>query len=257
MKSIKLGLRQIIYENKAFRRNPVSAFFTFILPLLFLFILNIILGNNTLESSKGIINLSTMYIPTMAAFSIINSAYTSIAMNLSLSRDRGLLKRIQSTPLPKSSFMLGKIAHNILISATLVLIIIIAGEFIFDVRVPRSNIPALFIVLILGTATFCSLGIAITSLIPNADASPAIVNASILPLLFISEIFIPMNNAPNWINLVAQIFPVRPLSTSLQEIYNPSASGLGINIIDLLVLCGWLTVGTISSIRYFSWDPKR
>ena len=256
MKNIKLGLRQIIYENKAFRRNPASAFFTFILPLLFLFILNIILGNNPVESSKGMINLSTMYIPTMAAFSIINSSYTSIAMNLSISRDRGLLKRIKGTPLPKSSFLFGKIAHNTLISATLIIIIIIVGELIFDVRVPRNNLPALFIVLLLGTATFCSLGIAVASLIPNADASPAIVNASILPLLFISEVFIPMHNAPSWLNLIAQIFPVRPLSISLQEIFNPSASGLVIGMIDLLVLCSWLTLGIISSMRYFSWDPK-
>ena len=63
--------------------------------------------------------------------------------------------------------------------------------------------------LLVGAASFCALGFAITAVIPNADAAPAIVNASILPLLFLSGIFIPLgSNAPAWILWIARIFPV-------------------------------------------------
>ena len=52
MRSIKLGLRQIIYENKAYRRNPAAAFFTLVFPLLFLGMLKIF-GDGLVEIDGG------------------------------------------------------------------------------------------------------------------------------------------------------------------------------------------------------------
>ena len=58
---------------------------------------------------------------------------------------------------------------------------------------------------------------AVTAVIPNADAAPAIVNASILPLLFLSGVFIPLgSNAPAWIVWIARIFPVWHFARGMQ-----------------------------------------
>ena len=56
------------------------------------------------------------------------------------------------------------------------------------------------VMLVVGSASFCALGLAVTPTIPNADSSAAIVNATILPLLFLSGVFIPIgDHAPAWI----------------------------------------------------------
>ena len=72
--------------------------------------------------------------------------------------------------------------------------------------------------LVVGAAAFCALGLAITAVIPNADAAPAaIVNAIILPLLFLSGIFIPLgNNTPAWILWIGRIFPVKHFADGMQ-----------------------------------------
>ena len=109
----------------------------------------------------------------------------------------------------------------------------------------------------LGAATFTSLGIAFTSLIPNSDAAAPMVNASVIPLMFISDVFIPMDNAPIWLNGIAQVFPIRPFSLSLQETYSPFSSGLTANPENYAILLAWMIVGLIASLKFFSWEPRK
>jgi ABC-2 type transport system permease protein len=83
-------------------------------------------------------------------------------------------------------------------------------------------------------------------------ASPAIVNASILPLLFLSGIFIPLgSNAPAWIVWIARIFPVRHFAEGMQ------AGFLGTPFLwtDVLVVAAWGLGGLLFSVRSFSWEP--
>ncbi len=94
-------------------------------------------------------------------------------------------------------------------------------------------------------------------MIPNADASPAIVNVSILPLLFISGVFIPMEDAPAWLNTFADVFPVRHFSSALLTAFNPFETGAGFEPVRLAVLAGWGAVGLVVALRFFSWEPRR
>jgi len=109
------------------------------------------------------------------------------------------------------------------------------------------------VMLVVGSATFCALGLAITAFIPNADASAAIVNASILPLLFLSGIFIPFGNAtPSWILWVARIFPVRHFASGMMAGF----VGSPFDWTDVLVVAAWGLAGLLFAIRFFSWEPR-
>jgi ABC-2 type transport system permease protein len=257
MSTLVLALRQVQYENIAFRRNPAAAFFTLVFPLMFLVIFNLMFGNNPMDVPGGTTTTSTFFVPAIAAFSVINACYTNMAMSVSIARDQGLLKRIRGTPLPAWGFMFGRIAHVVLVSFALVAIVTAAGALFYDVDMPTNTFPAFLITLAIGAAAFCSLALAVTALIPNADASPAIVNASILPLLFISGVFIPMEDAPAWLNTFADVFPVRHFSSALLTAFNPFETGAGFEPVRLAVLAGWGAVGLVVALRFFSWEPRR
>jgi len=256
MNNLLLAFRQIMYETKAFRRNPPAAVFTFIFPLIFLVMLNLLFGNNTVDVTGGTTHASTFYVPAITAFSVISACYTNLAMTITFSRDRGHLKRIKGTPLPSWVFFFGRIGNSILISMILVVIVVLSGALFYNVPIPINTLPALLITLIIGAATFSSLGIAITTIIPNADAAPAIVNALILPLLFISDIFIPMHDAPKWLNIFTNIFPVKPFSSALQSAFNPFQTNSGFELINIGIMTIWLLLGLFIAVRYFSWEPK-
>ncbi len=255
-KRFPLFLKQIVYENKSYRRNPAAAFFTLVFPLLFLFMLRIF-GTDSVEIDGGTVSRATKYIPMITAFSVIGSSYTGIAMTLTLNRDIGVLKRYKGTPLPLNVFLLGKIAHNTIVSFALAIIIAVIAFAVFDVTLPTNSIAAFLITMALGAATFTTLGIAFTRLIPNSDAAAPMVNASIIPLMFISDVFIPMDAAPKWLNGIAQIFPVRPFSLSLQEAYSPFSSGIIENPENYAILLVWLIVGLATSLKFFSWEPRK
>lgn len=257
MNNYYLAFRQIKYENRAFWRNPPAAFFTFILPIMFLVIFNLIFGKNDFKLPGGITHTSTFYVPSIIALSVVSACYTNIAMGLSFSRDQGLLKRIRGTPLPTWAFIFGRIANTSIVAVILVTIIMLIGVIFYDVSIPRSTMPAMLVTLILGAGTFCSLGIAITTVVPNADAAPAIINASILPLLFISDVLIPMQDAPSWLNGFTTILPVKPFSEALQTTFNPFETGMGFEFGYLGIMSIWMVIGILISVRCFSWEPRQ
>jgi ABC-2 type transport system permease protein len=255
--TLALSVRQARYEMRAFWRNPAAAFFTFIFPLMFLFIFNSVFGQGEIPVPGGEVDTSTFYVPAILAFSVISATYTNIAMTVVYSRDGGLLKRVRGTPLPPLAYFTGRILQAIGVTFILVVIVLVAGTLFYGVELEAEKVPWLVVTLIVGSACFCALGLAITGFVPNADAAPAVINASILPLLFISNVFIPTADAPGWMNDLASVFPVSHFANSLIAVFNPFETGSGFDLKSLLVMIGWTILGTVVSIRYFSWEPRK
>jgi ABC-2 type transport system permease protein len=254
MSAAGLTLRQVRYTNRAFWRNPASAFFTFAFPLMFLVIFTALLGSGTVHLGPRVVKLSTYYVAAMASFAVITGCYTNIAMTITFQRDQGVLKRLNGTPLPAPAYFAARVLHAVLIAVLLVVITTAFGAGAYHASVPSGMTLLRFVVMLLvGAGSFCALGFAMTSAIPNADAAPAVVNATILPLLFLSGIFIPFgNNAPSWIVWVAKIFPVWHFARGMQAGF----LGTGFDWTDVIVVAAWGAAGLLIAIRRFSWEPR-
>src|SRR5919201_6679607 len=258
-----LALNQVRYTNRAFWRNPASAFFTFVFPLMFLVIFTVLFGNShtcigrvVADKCRGqTISTSTFYVASISAFSVITACYTNIAISLTFSRDTGVLKRIRGTPLPSWAYLFGRIVHAVFVAILLVAICSVFGRLFYHAHLPLSTIGPFLLTLVVGAATFCTLGLAITSVIPNADASPAVVNASILPLLFISGVFIPITrSSPAWIQDIARIFPVKHFFDAFLGAFFGAPTFAWH---DVVVVATWGLAGLVLAARYFSWEPRR
>jgi len=257
VRSAGILARQVRYENLSFWRNPPAAFFTIVFPLMFLVIFNLIFGDSTVELPGGTAGISTFYVPGIIALSVIGACYTNVAMGVAFSREQGLLKRTRGTPLPTWALLGGKVLHAVAIGVVLVVVVAAAGVLFYDVAVPTRTLPAFVLTLIIGSATFSALGLAVTAAVPNADAAPAIVNASILPLLFVSDVFIPLDDAPTWLTTFADIFPVRHFSLALQASFNPFERGAGLEPAHLGVMAVWMVASLLVATRFFRWESRR
>jgi ABC-2 type transport system permease protein len=253
MNTLRLTVSQVRYVNKAFWRNPASVFFTFAFPLMFLVIFTSLLGHNTLHISTRSVKASTYYVAAMATFAVITSCYNNIATSITAQRDAGVLKRTNGTPLPVGSFLGARILHSLMIAIVLVTITASFGRLVYNVDIPTGlTLVRFLIMLAVGAATFCALGLAITAIIPNADAAPPTVNATILPVLFLSGIFIAFDNTtPAWILWVARIFPVRHFAVAMQAGF----LGIAFHWTDVLVVAIWGIAGLALAVRYFTWEP--
>ncbi|MFN2593494.1 MAG: ABC transporter permease [Actinomycetota bacterium] len=255
--NITLALRQIRFENKSFWRNPAAAFFTFAFPLIFLVLFNLLFGDTKYHLGGEVVTLRTFYVPAIAAFSVITACYTNVAMSLTFSREQGVLKRKRGTPLPAWGYLAGKIAHSVLIAFLLVAIVTAAGYLFYDVHLSTSTLPAFIVTVFVGSLTFPALGVAMTSFVPNADAAPAVINATILPLLFISGIFIPLNNIPTWLLHVSNFFPIHHFAEAMSSSFTGLGSGNGFRWGDLGIMGVWAIVGAILALRFFKWEKNR
>lgn len=246
MSGVALALRQVAYENRAFWRNPPAAFFTFVFPLLFMLIFNVIFGEGA----------AAFFTPAIIVFSVVTATFTNLAMNITFARDAGVLKRIRGTPLPPWAYLAGRIGHAIGVTVLLVAIVAAVGAVLYDVPVPWDALPAMLLLLAVAAAAFAALGLALAGVMPNADASPAIVNAIVLPVLFISNVFLQMENAPDWLNTVSFLLPVRHVADALHELY-ASGADAGIPWTELGVIGLWGVFGVVVALRFFSWEPRR
>jgi ABC-2 type transport system permease protein len=253
---LRLALRQVFYENRAFWRNPAAAFFTFVLPLFFLVVFNA-LFKDTINVKGGRVDISFFFVPAISALAVISACYTNLGMMVTISRDLGVLKRIRGTPLPAWAYLFGRILQAMSVAALLVIIITAVGKLAYGVDVPSNTMPSLIVTVAVGAGAFCALGLALTCIIPNADAAPAVANATILPLLFISNVFIHLDKPPAWLDYAGDVFPVKPFALALENAFNPYVAGAGFEWGHLAVVAAWGIGGAIVALRFFSWEPRR
>jgi len=125
------------------------------------------------------------------------------------------------------------------------------------VTLPTQTLPGLIAALAVGAASFCALGIAFTALIPGEDAAPAMTNAVVLPLYFVSGVFVPVSELPETMRTIAGFLPVKPFVDALFVAFDPRTTGAGIAGGDLAVLAAWGLAGLLLAVRFFVWTPRQ
>lgn len=256
MSDAAIVARQLGYEQRNFWRNPASAFFAFLFPIIFLVVFATLFKNSTADVGPVKVSYDDYYIPALTAFGVVGACFTNIATSLSIRRDYGILKRFRGTPLPPWAFMLGVVLSSVIVSALLVILTVAFGIVVYGVHVPQ-HIGALILTLGVGAFVFCALGLAMTVVIPNAEAAPAIINGILLPIVFISGTFFPIDPT-SILAKIADYFPVRHFITAMFNAFDPAhLSQDGISGNDLVIMAAWGVAALFIAVRRFRWEPKR
>ena len=256
MSSAALVLHQFRYDQKAFWRNPASLFFTVSLPVIFLLIFATIFGNDTVEIRGTEIKTTTYYMPAIITLAVISAAMVSLAFSLVVARENGVLKRGRGTPMPSWVFIAGRIGNAIVVSVIMLVLLTLIGRILYGVEIPWDRLPAVLVTLTVGAAAFCCMGIALTAAIPSEDAAAPITNATVLPLYFLSGVFIPQDEIPAGVLDFASIFPIRHFFEAFFTAYDPKTVGAGFEWGHLAVVVAWGALGLLLAVRYFRWTPK-
>jgi len=254
MSGLTLVLHQFRYEQKVFWRSPAAVFFTVMFPVIFLLIFSSLFGNETIEELG--IKTTVYYVPGIITLAVVSASLVSTAIRLTEMRESGRLKRVRGTPLPAWAFVAGRFGNAIVTSVLMVVIVTAIGHFVYDVPVPTETIPALLVTLLVGSFTFCTLGFAMTALIPNEEAAPPVTNFLVLPLYFLSGVFIPQTEIPAGVLDFSSVFPIRHFFECFLTAYAPLTSGAGFEPLHLGILAAWGAAGLLVALRFFRWGPK-
>jgi ABC-2 type transport system permease protein len=224
--------------------------------VLFLVIFASVFRNADVKVPGGRINESVYYVPGIIAFGIIAAAFSNVAVTVVRTREAGIYKRRRATPLPASAVIAGRALVGVLTALAITIVLLVIGWAAYSASIPGRTAAAFVLDIIVGAAVFCCLGFAVACLIGNVDAAQPITLAIILPLAFISGIFIPAGELPSWLVGISDVFPVRALAAALLAAYNPHTTGSGLRWGDLAVLAAWGAAGLIFAMLRFRWLPR-
>jgi len=251
---LSLLWHQARYEWRIFWRTPISAFFTIFFPLLIFVVFSLVFGNERIEYLG--ITTAQFYAPSLAVFAAVSATYTNISIFTSYQRDEGILKRVRGTPLPSWIFFGGKILASILIALIGTLIMLGVGVLFFGLQVYPETVPILIVVFFVGVATFAALGLLVAAVAPSGQAATAIANATLLPLAFVSGVFIvPGEDMPGWLTAVSGFFPLSHFVEPFVAAFTPATTRADFEWQDLAYLALWGAVALILAIRWFKWEP--
>ena len=253
---LALAARQIGYDQRAFWRNRMRAFFSFLFPVMFLVLFASLNRGSTLDSLGGL-RYDVFFVPGILAYGVVLATFGGLAVSIAAMRDNGVLKRVRGTPLPLWGFLAGQVGGAIVTAGAMAVVMLALGRFAFDVHIRPETLPGLLLALGLGTACFAALGIGVQRLVRNAESAPIVANVLILPLSFVSGIWFPVNNMPGWLDSLAGFFPIKPLANALQVAFDPSTAGPGIVWHDLFKLAVWTAIGVLMSIRFLRAEQRR
>jgi ABC-2 type transport system permease protein len=247
-------LHQLRFDQKVFWRNPAAVFFTVLFPVVLLLIFATVFGDQKIDVAGGI-EITTYYVPAIITLAVVSATMQTLAMSVVIAREESRLKRGRGTPMPAWVFIAGRVGNSIVVATLMLALVALLGRLLYGVPIPWERAPELLVVLVVGATSFCCLGIALTAAIPSQDAAAPIINALLLPLYFLSGVFIPDDELPSGVIDFANHFPIRPFFQAFFDAYIPG-SGPAVAWDHLLVVAIWGVAGLLLAIRFFRWTPR-
>jgi ABC-2 type transport system permease protein len=192
----------------------------------------------------------------MVAFAVMNACYVTTVTGTVIARDEGILKRLRGTPLPPLAYIAGRVGASSLVAALSAFLVIVLGHYGYGAEVMLRTLPALVVTVALGMLCFTLVGLAVTVLVPNTDVALPVAYGTLLPLCFVSDVFLPADAAPGWLSAAASAFPVKHLAVALERALNPTVAGAGWDIWHLGILAAWTVAALVVTLVFFRWERR-
>ena len=187
-----------------------------------------------------------VFAPGVLALAVMSTAFTSLAIATGFERRYGVIKRLGSSPLPRSGLLLGKVGALLLVEALQVLVISLVALLMG--WEPHASVLAAVLAVVAGTAAFASLGLFVAGVL-RAEATLAAANLVYLLLMAGGAVVLP-SSAYGAFGAVTRLLPSGALGDALRHAFWSD----DYEWMSLLVLLVWAGIGTVLTAKTFKWE---
>lgn len=188
-------------------------------------------------------------LPGILALAVMAAGMVNLGIATAYERYYGVLKRLGSSPLPRSGLIIAKVL-SILILEIVQVILLVGVAMLFYRWQPTGSVWLTLVSLVVGTVTFAALGLAMAGAL-RAELTLAGANALFLLFVLLGGGILPLSHLPAPIAAVAQVLPAAALTQALQASMSNNTS---FPVYPLLVLAIWAIVVLLVAIRTFQWE---
>lgn len=225
-------------------RNGSVLFWNFAFPVLLMLIYGAIMSQYMDYMTPGVIVLNAL------SFGLVSSSTMMLEM-----REKGVLRRLQATPLPAVQMIGSYLLVNIVIGVLQSTLIIIAGVLLYQVPLSAMGLLLAYPMILIGMLAFMALGGIISGVSAKAGSATAIGMTVYFLLMFISDMIFPLDMLPAWLQNVVPYLPAYPVvqlvrSAMLDASLDPQWAS------QMLLLAVYGIVATLLAAKLFRWEPK-
>jgi ABC-2 type transport system permease protein len=188
----------------------------------------------------GILAMTIMQLGIFTAIPIVNM------------REKGILKRLGATPLPRKTLIGSQISMRLIIAVFQTLVLLVMGVVLYKFHVVGSWLGLLGLV-VFGALTFISLGAVLASIAKTQEGVMPLVQLTNLPMLFLSGMLFPAELMPAYLRPLINVLPATHLAEAMRAAVNatPSPHSIAVN---LGAMAAWLVGCLLLATRIFRWE---
>jgi ABC-2 type transport system permease protein len=230
-------------------RSPRALGFTFAFPLILVTLFSAINGDVNVTVHGTDVRFAQFYTPAIGVFGLTMACYASLLNGLANAREAGLLKRVRGTPLPMPVYLGSWVAGSVLTGLASVALLFVVAVPVFGVDVYPRMLPAALVTAVLGGAALAAIALALGSLVKTAEQAQPLSQLTFLPISFISGIWFPIDDAPQWVKTAADVFPLSHIVDAFGGCFVRTTAGSGFAWGDLAVIAAWGVGGMVVATR--------
>lgn len=239
-------------EGRLYLREPAAVFFGLFFPVVLLLGLGLLMPWADQPFGEGPV-LSTVsgitgYTPIVLALAIATVAFTTFPPVMGAYREKGVLRRLSTTPLPPSRMLVAQLLVNLAMLVVASVLAVGAGALILDVAMPR-DLGVTVLAFVAGAAAALATGSLIAAVAANAGVATGAGMLCYMTSLFFAGVWFPLPLMPEAIQTVSRYTPLGAASQALAAgWYEGRFPG-----VELLVMAAWTVVMVPIAARFFRW----
>lgn len=235
-------------ELKLFLREPLTVLFALALPLLVLFVMGGVFGNEVDPEFYRGVGAMDYYVPAYVALVTASVGLISLPVHIAGNRELGVLKRYHASSLPAWIVVGSSVITAFVIAVVSSTVLVVAAIPVYSLEAPDS-IARVLAAFLLSAVMFASLGVLLGAVLPNARAAQALGVLMWFVMLMLGGAGPPPEVLTGAMDFVGRITPLRHAVAIMQDGWLSIDAGLSWAIVALI-----LVATAAASLRFFRWE---
>ena len=234
----------ITWRNlKRIPRIPELAIFAVLQSIMFVLLFAYVFGGAIPIPGGG--NYNDFLMPGIFAQNIVFAAGIT-AIGIADDIGKGIIDRFRSLPMARSAVLTGRSLSDVVYNLGILIVLMLSGLFVgWSVRTGIPEFLAGVALLLLFAFAMSWLGIWLGLMVPSVEVAQQAIFTVLFPITFLSNVFVPPQTLPDWLQPVAEWNPTSTLTGSLRQLWgnpNPFATDSFPSQNPILVTLVWVVV---------------
>jgi ABC-2 type transport system permease protein len=240
-------LKMTFVETKLFFREPATWVIALLLPTFVLLILGALPSLRAPQAIFGGQRFIDVFVPSLMVITLATLGVNALPMRLATQREKGVLRRLSTTPVHPSLLLAAQLLINTVLSVVAVLLLIGAGKLAFGVPLPQNG-GCFLAAFVLGLASVLALGLLIAAVAATSRTGAALSMPLYFLVMFLGGAYLPRMFLPDFLVTIGAYTPPS-VQLLLDTWMGEAADPLQLAILALIAL-----VTGIGAARSFRWE---